>query len=313
MAVAKHLSFGKAAKELFLTQQCVSDHIKRLEQNHGVLLFERKPHLNLTVAGEALLHSLRKISIIENSLTREINEIKSGHTGVLRFGIFPMRARVIIPMITKQYRDEFPNVELHVQDGETETLTEFLMNEEIDLFLGINCRRIAEFDYDFMLNEPIRLVVSSKLLNDAFGDETPEIVEQFLQHGADISKLEALPFIFYPASSRLQSMITEFLENQSIHIKPAIISGDHSVNATLATQNVGCCFCGEIMLHDTYRWNKTCKCSDYVHIFPIKGFQQTLRQDIVYIKDTYMPHFMKRFCQILKEQMTAKLSHPYGG
>ena len=54
-AAARHLSFTKAAEELFLTQSAVSRQIKALEDNLGVLLFERQHRaLSLTDAGQEL-------------------------------------------------------------------------------------------------------------------------------------------------------------------------------------------------------------------------------------------------------------------
>ena len=39
MTVAEELSIVKAAKRSFVTQQCVSDHIKRLEEEYGILVY----------------------------------------------------------------------------------------------------------------------------------------------------------------------------------------------------------------------------------------------------------------------------------
>lgn len=54
-AAARHLSFTRAAEEMFLTQSALSRQIKSLEEEIGVALFERRPReLKLTPAGEAL-------------------------------------------------------------------------------------------------------------------------------------------------------------------------------------------------------------------------------------------------------------------
>ena len=39
------MNFTKAARKLFITQQSLSGHIRRLEEEYGVTLFERKPVL----------------------------------------------------------------------------------------------------------------------------------------------------------------------------------------------------------------------------------------------------------------------------
>lgn len=43
LVVAREMSITKAANELHITQQCASDHIKRLEKEYNVVLFERRP------------------------------------------------------------------------------------------------------------------------------------------------------------------------------------------------------------------------------------------------------------------------------
>ncbi len=61
-AAARHLSFTKAAAELFLTQSAVSRQIKALEDQLGVQLFERRTRaLSLTPGGEALFQTVADV------------------------------------------------------------------------------------------------------------------------------------------------------------------------------------------------------------------------------------------------------------
>lgn len=53
--LAKNLHMTNTAEKLHISQQTLSNHIKRLEEYYGTLLFYRKPSLSLTSAGEALL------------------------------------------------------------------------------------------------------------------------------------------------------------------------------------------------------------------------------------------------------------------
>lgn len=61
-AAARHLSFTKAASELFVTQSAVSRQIQSLEEQLGVVLFQRRPKdLVLTEAGETLYRTASDI------------------------------------------------------------------------------------------------------------------------------------------------------------------------------------------------------------------------------------------------------------
>lgn len=63
MYAVEEMSFSKAAQKAFVTQQCLSNHIHRLEVSCGVKLFERTPHLQLTEAGKRSTSPLFKSGI----------------------------------------------------------------------------------------------------------------------------------------------------------------------------------------------------------------------------------------------------------
>ena len=78
LKVAEELSVSRAAARCFVTQQCVSDHIKRLEEDYGILLFNRKPHFSLTEAGKVLYESVLEIQKIEEDIKIKFNRLKNG-------------------------------------------------------------------------------------------------------------------------------------------------------------------------------------------------------------------------------------------
>lgn len=61
IAAAEDLNFTKTAARLFISQQTLSNHIIRLEEACDTTLFNRKPHLSLTFAGEILLDHAKEI------------------------------------------------------------------------------------------------------------------------------------------------------------------------------------------------------------------------------------------------------------
>lgn len=79
LAVARELSITKAANELHITQQCTSDHIKRLEKEYNVVLFKRRPKFSLTQAGEIMLRNLLNIQIMEMNMSKSLAEIGGGN------------------------------------------------------------------------------------------------------------------------------------------------------------------------------------------------------------------------------------------
>ena len=69
-AAARHLSFIRAAQELFLTQSAVSREIKTLEQQLGQPLFERVNRgLRLTDAGQTLYRAVAEALLLIEQAT----------------------------------------------------------------------------------------------------------------------------------------------------------------------------------------------------------------------------------------------------
>ena len=69
--VALHGGFSRAAEALFLTQPAISEQVRKLEQDHDVLLFHReRKRVQLTDAGERLF---RLTNITSRSSSRSTN------------------------------------------------------------------------------------------------------------------------------------------------------------------------------------------------------------------------------------------------
>ena len=79
-AAARHLSFTRAAAELFLTQSAVSRQIQALESFVGLALFERRHKaLILTEAGQAYYRSVSSALDEVREATRKLRESRTGH------------------------------------------------------------------------------------------------------------------------------------------------------------------------------------------------------------------------------------------
>src|SRR6185436_20463417 len=79
-AAARHLSFTRAATELFLTQSAVSRQIQALEEFVGVALFERKhKSLALTDAGKSYYRTVGPVLEQLREATRRLRETRTVH------------------------------------------------------------------------------------------------------------------------------------------------------------------------------------------------------------------------------------------
>lgn len=112
-AAARHLSFTKAADELFLTQSAVSRQIKALEDRLGVALFERRPRaLVLTQSGAALYRTVVEVLQRIDETTRQIRGRKEARAFTVT--TTPAFAALwLIPRLTA-YTSDHPLVDVRI-------------------------------------------------------------------------------------------------------------------------------------------------------------------------------------------------------
>ena len=133
-AVAEHLSFRKAAEELYLTQPAVSLHIKALEEDLGVQLFDRAgAHIALTGAGIILLGYCEKVSKLLLNAEHEIAALSGEHAGQLALGASTTIAQYVLPRLLGEFRREHPRVQTTLMSGNTEHIVEAVEKQKIAL------------------------------------------------------------------------------------------------------------------------------------------------------------------------------------
>ena len=103
LLAAEELNFTRAAKRAYVTQQCLSAHIKKLEIRMGAPLFERVPYMALTPAGKVLYRSLRRIELIERSCRENIEAIREGTQGEVTLGMNAGRVQFFLPRLYEAY------------------------------------------------------------------------------------------------------------------------------------------------------------------------------------------------------------------
>ena len=144
-AVARHLSFGKAAEELHLTPPAISMQIKELEEQVGLPLFDRGGRsVALTVTGEYLLVYVRKILATLKDAEDAVARLSGLKTGRLTIGMVST-AKYFVPRLMARFRAEHPGIEVRLAiGGNREQLVALLQANEVDLaIMGRPPRELA--------------------------------------------------------------------------------------------------------------------------------------------------------------------------
>jgi DNA-binding transcriptional LysR family regulator len=137
LAVADEMHFSRAARRLNLAQPALTAQIRQLEEAVGARLFERSNRMSgLTSAGRALLPEAEAILERAEGLQRKVREVAHGETGLLRLGLIPPSATRAVAESLRRLARELPGVEVHVRQGNQDSLENRLLDGDLDLMLG---------------------------------------------------------------------------------------------------------------------------------------------------------------------------------
>ena len=159
-AAARHLSFTKAAEELFVTQAAISHQIKALEAALGLQLFRRfNRRLMLTDAGQAYLPPLREALDGIAAATERLRAAE--RTGSLKVSVLPsFAAKWLLPRLSR-FRDRHPEIDVLV--SASNALVDFA-REEADIAIRYGFGQYAGHEVEFLMGDRIFPVCSPKLL-----------------------------------------------------------------------------------------------------------------------------------------------------
>lgn len=129
-------NFSEAARVLNISQSTLSQQIKQLEEELGILLFDRiGKRVVPTEAGLALLpYAHRAIQEAEDG-RQMIRDLKGVQTGRLHVGVTYSMISFMLPAL-ERFTQHYPGVEVHVTQGTSEELLQLLGDNGLDLLLS---------------------------------------------------------------------------------------------------------------------------------------------------------------------------------
>ena len=172
LAIAEAKTFTAGAKVVNITQAAVSMQIRQLEDELGMSLFTRTPRrVILTEAGEHLLQRARKILREHDAAVAEIAELAGAEYGRLRIGsASAMFATAQLPTILERLKEKFPNAEITVSSGTSQTLVEKMLHGDIDIAFVSLPVETPNIQTDLLCSDEIVAIAHPKhpLANDKF-------------------------------------------------------------------------------------------------------------------------------------------------
>lgn len=135
-AVAKQLSFTKAAEVLFMTQPAVTFQIKQLEEHFNTRLFDRgHGKISLTPAGDMVLEYAERILGLSSELDVRLGEMTGQIGGPLLVGASTTIAEFMLPRILGEFKSKYPNVKPRLIVANSESIETRVVEHTLDIGL----------------------------------------------------------------------------------------------------------------------------------------------------------------------------------
>ena len=168
MALDRNIT--RTAERLFISQQTLSNHLQRLENEMHAKLFTRKPRLTLTQAGEFVLDYAKVILDEKEKVETVLADIDRNEMGMIRFGASTMRMNMLADILPA-FEARYPNVELRLTSVISRELEPMVSNGDLDYAIVISGRADPELVQEDLMEDPIYLCVPDPLLRRYYGNE----------------------------------------------------------------------------------------------------------------------------------------------
>ncbi|WP_416242824.1 HTH-type transcriptional regulator CysB [Azospira sp. APE16] len=132
------LNVSEAAEALYTSQPGVSKQIKMLEDELGIIVFERsgKRLTGITEPGKAVLEISNRILREAENLKRVGEEYAGGDSGSLVIATTHTQARYALPQVVKRFTERYPRVRLNLHQGSPTQIAEWAANGEADIAIA---------------------------------------------------------------------------------------------------------------------------------------------------------------------------------
>lgn len=162
ITVAECRNFTLAARQHFISQTAVTQQIQSLEEQLGVLLFDRtKRPIALTPAGQVFLGEAKAVCERMNLALDKTKEAATGLTGSLRVGYTKGYERSSLSNVLRDFHQKNPNILISCYRQDTDSLSAGLLNGDYDvIFTWDSTNLAAEETAAFFLYEKVPLVAA---------------------------------------------------------------------------------------------------------------------------------------------------------
>lgn len=163
IAVDRHKHFGRAAEECHITQPTLSMQIQKLEEELGIVIFDRsKTPIIATDEGKNVIEQAKSALNEYKKIKSVAQESRKGFAGDFKLSVIPTLSPYIIPLFAGKFAKNYQEINLIIEENKTEDIINLLCNDEIDAALLVTPLENKLIEELPLYNEPFYMFICDK-------------------------------------------------------------------------------------------------------------------------------------------------------
>lgn len=306
--VAKYGNVSKAAESLGISQPALSAHIKKTEEQFGIVIFDRtvKP-MALTEAGKLYVDYLNQQNNLHRTFQEQLSDLNDLKSGKLILGGASFFNVSYFPKAIAEFSNRFPSIEIKVVDGSVPEVTRMAVDHELDLFIAPSWDMDEQCNYERMATEKIFLCVPEEFpINDELkkfriphetvlqGKTDSWIQKRENKARPDFRKFKDEKFIMLGENQHIGSIMAELFKRYGITPKS-------SISVTQTMTSLGLTISGAGISLITEGSLKSGNLKEFPALYLIDEDLGQRDMYLAYARNKYLSRAAKEFIKIFKE------------
>ncbi len=283
--IVREGSITAAARKLYISQPALSQTVKQAEDELGVKLLVRGDGpLRLTYAGEKFIQAADKISLAQQLLENQLQEIRKENSGRLRLGISVQRGMQILPGALPAFIRKYPNVDIELTEAGSARLEEMVWQGRVDLALAAIDSASPNLVYRLIEKEVIGILAGKD-----------SVLCRKFPSGTEVTLEDALEDRFVSLKpGHSVRVVQDRLFHRSNKIPNILLETDSlAVAKRVALETGSCMFCSDIFADETvYRQGG---------FYPLRDYENNRHFYACYRKGEALPRFTEDFISMIAE------------
>lgn len=297
--VYKEKSFTNAARKLYISQPCLSAAIKKLEDEIGQPLFERRySSVKPTKIGLEYIQATEKMIEVQQDFEAKLKDLNSMGFGKINIGGTNYVTSYILPRIISEFSKLYPKIEINLIEGKSVELKKMLDNEDIDLLIDSFDSESSTQECFPLLEEKIMIAVPKSFKCNK-GLENYQMNTENISYNLPIKRPVSIKhfkdekFILLKSGNNMYKHANSIFHQAGITPEISFKLDQLSTSYSLAASECGICFITDTVF-------KYHKYTDDIFIYNLEEMAKRMLY-VVKKKNRFCSHAMNKFIELSKE------------